>query len=115
MFTLGIYMFLASGFTLIKEAHIRMDVYYSKWSLRKRAIFDVATFPLAAVFLIVIMFGGIKSTQYALRVGQHSATQWGPILAPIKVVLVVATLLFFLQIVSALIKDIYTIRGRPLS
>lgn len=115
MFIFASYMFLAGGFTLIQEGHIRMDVFYSRWSPKKRAIFDLATFPLVAVFMIVIMIGGINSVEFALRTGQHSATSWGPILAPIKISLLVASLLFFLQIIAALIRDMYTIRGRSLT
>jgi len=114
MFIFAGYMFLVSGYTMIHEQHVRMDIFYSRWSPKKKAIFDVATFPLAAVLFITVIIGGINSVEYTVRTGQHTATSWGPILAPINIVFLVASIIFFLQIIAFLIRDVYTIMGRPL-
>lgn len=114
-FIMGTYFLVAGGYTLLREAHVRMDVLYSKWTPKRRAILDLVTFPLVGIYLSVCIFGGIRNIEYSLRVNQHSITMWSPPLAPIKVIITVACVLLFAQVISFVIRDIAILRGRPIT
>ena len=115
MFVVAGYIFLGGGYVLLCGGHVRMDILYLRWSPKKRAIVDIATFAILAVFLITFVLGGIYNVEYALRVGQCSPSRWSPILAPIKIIMVVGTALLFLQSIAFLIRDfVFLFRGKHL-
>jgi TRAP-type mannitol/chloroaromatic compound transport system permease small subunit len=111
-FIFGGYFLFGGAYTLLHDKHVRMDAIYSRWSPRRRAIVDAATFVFMAVYLVVFIWGGIESTEFALRTGFHSMSLWGPPLAPIRAVTTVGAVLLLLQGLAMLFKDILLIRGR---
>lgn len=104
---------LGAGYILLHEEHVRMDIFYSRWSPRRRAIVDIATFCLF-IYIFVIVWTFIPSALKAFRLGQRSATPWGPVFWPIKTVISVGAILLVLQGIAKLIGDIATVRGKPL-
>ncbi len=111
----GFYFLIGGPFTLLHGGHVRMDVIYSKWSPRRRALVDVLTFPLMAAYLTTFMVGGFHIVNYALKFKQHSMSQWAPPLAPIEIVTLVGGGLLLLQALSFFIRDLYmVITGRSL-
>lgn len=113
-FVLGAYFLLGGGYVLLRGGHIRMDIFYSRWSPRTKAISGVATFSLLAVYLIVFIIGGIGEAAFSLRLDQHSASVWGPPLAPIKIIITVGAGLLLLQGLAFFIRDLSFIRGKPI-
>jgi TRAP-type mannitol/chloroaromatic compound transport system permease small subunit len=114
MFTMTAGFIFAGGPLLLQEEHVRMDAFYSKWSPRKRAIVDVATFALF-IYIIVLIFTSISATATSFAEGQHTRSIWGPPLWPLKAGMAVGCIILMLQAVANLIRDIATIRGKPLS
>ena len=110
-FTMIAYVVLGGAYSLMLGAHVRMDLLYSRWSVRTRATVDSVTIIVLIMFLGVILWGGIESTIYALEVGERSRTVWRPYMAPIKIVICVGVLLMLLQCIAFLIRDIATLRG----
>lgn len=115
-FVFGAYFFIGGAYVLVRGAHVRMDILSSRWSPKTKAIVDLVTFPLFAVYLIVFIWGGFDSIEYALRLGQHSSSMWGPPLAPVKIIVTVGAALLLLQGLSLFIKDLSTIfKGKDLA
>ncbi|MCE8021354.1 TRAP transporter small permease subunit [Halomonas sp. MCCC 1A11036] len=110
-FMLAAYYLLGGAYAMQMGAHVRMDLFYSRWSDRTRAWVDALTILLLIVFLGALLTGGISSTEYALRYGEKSYTSWAPRLAPIKIVMTFGVFLMLLQSVSTLFKDIARARG----
>ncbi|MGR4066997.1 TRAP transporter small permease subunit [Halomonas sp. LR3S48] len=110
-FMMAAYYLLGGAYAMQMGAHVRMDLFYSRWSDRTRAIVDALTIVLLLVFLGALFAGGISSTEYALRYGEKSYTSWAPPLAPIKIIMTFGVLLMLLQSVSTLFKDIARARG----
>ncbi|HSP57542.1 MAG TPA: TRAP transporter small permease subunit [Halomonas sp.] len=110
-FLMAAYYLLGGAYSLQMDAHVRMDLYYSRWSDRTRALVDVMTMLLLFVFLGALLTGGISSTGYALRYDETSYTTWGPPLAPIKIIMTLGILMMLLQSLSTFFKDIARIRG----
>jgi len=113
-FVMGTYFFIGGGYVLLTEGHVRMDALYSRWSPRKRAIADVATFFPVGVWLIVFLLGGIRNVEFSLSLGQHSQTPWAPPLAPIKIIMVVGVVLILLQAIACFFRDLAIIRKKPI-
>jgi TRAP-type mannitol/chloroaromatic compound transport system permease small subunit len=110
-FTMAAYYTLGGGYSLILRGHVRMDVLYSHWSPRTKAIVDVFTSFFLLFYLGVLLYGGISSTAYSLEYGQKNYSAWAPPLSPIKIVMVVGIILMILQCVSRFIKDVSKVMG----
>jgi len=110
-FVWGFYFIIGSAWVLLRDEHVRMDALYHRWSPRRRAIFDVATFPLVAVYVIIYIRGGIDTALFSLRWGEISYSRWAPPLAPIKIIMVVGAVLLLLQAIAILIRDLNVLVG----
>lgn len=110
-FLMVAYFMLGGGYSLIDDSHVRMDLWYSRWSPRRRAAVDTLTVLFLIFYLGMMLYGGFSSTAYALRYGETSYSSWGPYMAPIKIVMVVGIVLMLLQAIAELFKDIAAARG----
>lgn len=110
-FTMAAYYMLGGAFSMLMGAHVRMDVFYGKWSIKKRAWFDVFTILCMITYLVVLLAGGISSTAYSLEYNQHNYSAWAPPVAPIKIIMVIGITLMLLQSIATFFKNIATIKG----
>lgn len=100
---------LAFGYVHKLKGHVRVDVLYSKFTDRGKAITDIVLwflFFLPAIgYLTYVAFNWAV---YAWRTNEMSMMMyWYPPLAPIRTILFIGMALFFLQGVATLIRDIY--------
>jgi len=106
------YYLLGGAYTLLIGGHVRMDVFYANWSVKKKAIFDIITFLFSFVFLVTLIYGGSNSIIYALKYNQVTYSAWAPPVAPIKIISVTGIVLMLLQNIAELIKDLAIARGK---
>jgi TRAP-type mannitol/chloroaromatic compound transport system permease small subunit len=107
---------IGGGYSLILKSHVRMDLFYHRLSERGQAIADMITFfPFMLFYLGLLLLGGIRGIQYALKFNQKSYTIWAPPMAPIKIIMVSGILLMLLQSIAELIKSIAIIRGKEIT
>lgn len=130
------YFFLGGPYAIQMGSHVRMDLFYDNWSVRRKAATDAVTVLCLIGFLFVLLWGGLSSTAYSLGyfgsdpvafflglltgeettgTMERSRTIWRPYLWPIKTVMVVATVLMLLQALSELAKDILRLRGEEVA
>lgn len=114
-FVMAAYYMLGGAFAMQMGDHVRMDLFYGPWSVRKKATVDVITSICLLGFLGFLLYGGISSTAYAIQYNEKSYSSWAPYMAPVKIVMVIGIILMLLQSLSELIKDIATARGRPIA
>jgi len=114
-FLLSAYYLLGGAYTLQLEQHVRMDLFYDRLVLRRRAMTDAFTILFVIFYLVVLLGGALSSTEYAIKYGQKNYSAWGPPLWPIKVVMTTGIFLMLLQTISSLIKDIAIMRGKPIA
>lgn len=88
---------------------VRMDLFYSTWSDRKKAWVDSFTVLFLIFYLGVLLYGGIDSTLYAIKYQEHSPSLWRPLMWPVKSLMCFGILLMLLQAVSELCKDVFTL------
>jgi TRAP-type mannitol/chloroaromatic compound transport system permease small subunit len=113
-FVMTAYYLLGGGYSMQLDSHVRMDLLYSRWKPRTRAIADAVTGGFLLFYLIVLLAGGISSTQYAIEYGQKNYSSWAPPLAPIKIVMVIGIALMLLQVIAVFFKDLAKARGEEI-
>lgn len=113
-FLMVAYFLLGGAYALQQGEHVRMDLFYSRWSPRTRAIVDLCTVGLLLVYLGFLLYGGLSSTLYALEYNETSYSAWSPRMAPIKVIMCLGVLLMLLQVLATFFKDLATARGETL-
>jgi TRAP-type mannitol/chloroaromatic compound transport system permease small subunit len=114
-FVLSAYYLLGGAYAWQQGAHVRMDLMYQNFSLRRRTITDAITVLFVIFYLIVLFAGGISSTNYAIVYKQQNYSAWAPLLWPIKLIMTVAIFLMLLQAISSFIKDVAELRGKPIT
>jgi TRAP-type mannitol/chloroaromatic compound transport system permease small subunit len=114
-FFMAAYYLLGGGYSMQLDSHVRMDLFYSRWSAKRRALADALTAGLLIFYLVVLLIGGISSTEYALTYGQKNYSSWAPPLAPIKIIMTIGIALMLLQVIAVFFKDLAKARGEPLA
>ena len=114
-FTMAAYYVLGGAYAMQMGDHVRMDLFYSRWSVKRRATIDAVTTLCLIVYLGFMVFGGVSSTTYAISYGEKSFSSWAPYMAPIKIIMTFGAIMMLMQAVSALLKDIAEARGKPIA
>lgn len=109
--TMAAYYILGGAYSVQLDSHVRMDLLYGRWSLRTRAIVDAVTGLLLIFYIIILLYGGISSTRYAIEYNQTNYSAWAPPMAPIKIVMTLGIAMMLLQVIATLFKDLETAKG----
>ncbi|MGB4075294.1 TRAP transporter small permease subunit [Pseudomonas sp.] len=113
-FLMVAYFLLGGAYSMQLDAHVRMDLFYCRWSAKTRAAIDVLTIGFLLFYLVLLLYGGLSSTLYALEYNETSYSSWAPAMAPIKIVMCVGIALMLLQAIATLFRDIAVMRGESL-
>ena len=131
-FAMVAYYMLGGPYSILMGSNVRMDLFYSRWSLRRKAAVDSITVFFLIFYLGVMLYGALGSTAYSLgywgseplaffadlltgteEVGrmERSSTSWRPFIWPIKTIMIFGLTLMLLQALSELCKDIARMAG----
>ena len=113
-FLFGAYFIVGGGYALLSGGMVRMDILYSRWSIRKRAIIDAAMFVFFVIYVVVTLVASIDHAMISTMMNQHSGSPWRPPLYPIKITVAIGVFLLLLEGIAFFIRDIAIIRGKPL-
>lgn len=114
-FMLSAYYLLGGAYSMQQDAHVRMDLFYSHLSPRRRAVTDAITILFVIFYLGVLFWGGVSSTEYAVTYNQKNYTSWAPLLWPVKLIMTIGILLMLLQCISSFFKDFAAARGKSIA
>jgi TRAP-type mannitol/chloroaromatic compound transport system permease small subunit len=109
----GMLFMLGAGYTLLRDGHVRVDVFYRDASVKRRALVDL----FGVIFFLVPVCGFIfySSTDYVInswKVLEGSTETNGiPAIFALKTVILVATVLLLLQAVSMGIRSFIALSG----
>lgn len=104
---------LGAAYTLQHNEHVRVDVFYARWSRRRRAIADLigTLFFLLPFSALVIWFSwGAVAKSWAVR--ETSPDPGGLARYPIKTMIIISFALLMLQGISDAIKNLAIIQGQ---
>lgn len=131
-FAMVAYYMLGGPYSIQMGSNVRMDLFYGRWSLRRKATVDCITVLFLIFYLGVLLYGALGSTAYSLgywgsepldffaglvtgseEIGrmERSSTAWRPLIWPIKSIMIVGLGLMLLQALSELCKDIARLTG----
>lgn len=113
-FTMAAYYLLGGGYSMMLESHVRMDLLYSRWSEKRKAVTDLITSSFLIFYLVLLLAGGLSSVHYAITYNQKNYTPWAPPLAPVKIIMTIGIVLMLLQAVSMFFKDLAKARGESI-
>lgn len=113
-FAMVAYYLLGGAYSLQLDSHVRMDLFYSRWSPRTRCWLDCCTIVFLLVYLGLLLYGGLSSTQYALEYGERAHSAWRPYMAPVKIIACIGIVLMLLQAFALLFRDVARLRGEEL-
>lgn len=141
-FVMVAYYVLGGPYAIQLGSNVRMDLFYSSWSLRTKAWVDSFTVLFLLFYLGVLFYGAVGSTAYSLgyfgtepfsffwdlfktlitegsgaaqeKLGflERSSTAWRPFLWPVKTILCFGVFLMFLQCLAELCRDILRLNGQ---
>jgi TRAP-type mannitol/chloroaromatic compound transport system permease small subunit len=105
----GAYFMLGGAYTLKEGGHINVDIIFSKFSAKNKAVIDVITSVLVFLFLFVLTWfaTGLLITQIGRN--EMSQTVFAPPVFPLSLFIVVGSILFLLQAIAKLIRDVVLI------
>jgi len=110
-FSMAAYYLLGGAYSMQLGAHVRMDLLYGRWSPKGKAFADSITAFCLDFYLVMLLYGGFSSTEYALQYGEESYSSWAPYMAPIKIIMTFGVVLMLLQAIAIFFTDLATVRG----
>lgn len=108
----GIYALLGGGYLLINNGHVNVDLIYSRWSRKRRAVTDILTSVLFFLFVIVLLWQGTSLAMDSVARWERSQSAWNPPIWPIKLVIPISAALLLLQGLVKLANDILIALGK---
>ena len=102
----GLYAVLSGGYILDSGGHINVDIIYSRFSKRGKAIADIITFPFFFLFAGLMLYFGVDFAIYSLRLLEHSGSVWDPPVYPFKLMVPIGALLLLAAGIIKLICDV---------
>jgi len=112
----GAYFALGGAYALKAGTFIRVDILIERIKPRRRAIVEAITGLVALAFIVALVWKGADIAFYSIKIGEKSETAWGPPIWPIKITVVVGSLLLGIQFLANYIRTlIFAIKGKELS
>jgi len=107
---LGVFVaYIGWSYALRHHGHVRVDVFYARWSRRRQAVVDV-TLTLIMFFPIVLVLTYFSTNRFlfALSLGERLIeSNWYPPAWPIRAVMIVGFFLLTLQGIAQFTRDFY--------
>ncbi len=109
LFIYGGYIVLGGAYTHLANGHVNVDVIWGRLSLRGRAILDICTAGFVFLYLCVLFWMSLEVTIKAWQIKETTMTYWAPAYYPLRSTVPIACLLFILQALAKLVRDILTV------
>ena len=101
---------LAGGHIYLKNGHIAVDIFYSKFSRRGKVFVSIITFPFFLLYIGSMVYFGFQFSYDSLMKLERTGSVWDPFVFPIKFTIPIGASLLLLQGIVKLIRDISSIR-----
>ena len=103
----GVHFFLGGAYALRHAAHVNVEVIYSRFSPRVRAILDIITSVFFFLICAVLLWKGGAMAWTSLMKLEHTNTVWAPPLYPLKMMIPIGAFLILLQGLAKFIRDFH--------
>lgn len=99
---------LAGGYCLLHGGHVKVDIFYNRWSPRAKAIVDLITYLSIFVICVVLVKYGGKMMWQSFSIGEISTSVWEYTMWPVRMMVPIAGVLLGLQALAKWIRDMVT-------
>lgn len=111
----GAHFVLGGAYALRHGAFVNVEVFYMRFSKRKKAIVDLFTWIMFYLFVGVLLWKSIPWAWESFSVREFSDSTWGPYVWPVKFTIPFAAFFMLLQGMTKTVKDVFiAITGREL-
>ncbi|MDX9803748.1 MAG: TRAP transporter small permease subunit [Dehalococcoidales bacterium] len=107
----AIFYFMIGAYTLLFKSHVGMDIFSSKLSQKSQNILEILLFPLFALFIVVLLWGGYSEMIFSVKIRETMPPPWYGPLWPGKIFMVLGTFLILLQGIANLLRNILALFG----
>jgi TRAP-type mannitol/chloroaromatic compound transport system permease small subunit len=108
----GIYVILTGGYAVLHEQHIRVDVFWARFSPRGRAIADLATSVFTFIFVVTLFWFSIPFAWHSIQIHEKLVgSYWAPPIYPSKIFLVLGLFWLLLLLIVKFVRDIYAVKS----
>ena len=108
----GTFFILGEAWTLKRKQHVRIDIFYGRFSTKTKAFINIV-FYLCFFFPLWggILWALIPYVQFSWEIGERSMQgYWQPVIYPFKTVMPVGVALLLLQGIAEMLRNIVVIR-----
>ena len=108
----GSHFMLGTAYTLMRVGHVRTDMLYQNWSVRRQNWIDAIgyVFFFFPAMIFFLYYGWVEAA-HSWSIGETSdASPWRPIVYPFKTVIPLTALFLMIQGVAEVMKNVYAIR-----
>lgn len=107
---------MIGGHVELYNKHIRVDIIYSRFSLRTKAVLDLIGFPIFFLYFALMSWFSFDAALQSIRIKEFSASIWGAPVFLFRPFLSIGILLLTLQVVATFIRNLsIVINGKKLS
>jgi TRAP-type mannitol/chloroaromatic compound transport system permease small subunit len=99
-------------YSLKHGAFVKLDLFYAKWSPKKKALADLATGAFTLLFLWVLIWKGKDAALMSLKLNQVTPSAVPIPIYPFKIIIPIAALFILILVVRRLIEDILILTGK---
>ena len=99
-------VFMGGGYALLHGGHVKVDIIYSRFPPRMKAILDLVTYPSLFIICFVLVLYGGETAWEALIDDRRFVSYWGGIIWPALVLIPIGGILIGLQGLAKWIRDL---------
>ncbi|MCK5913239.1 MAG: TRAP transporter small permease subunit [Desulfuromusa sp.] len=114
VFLYGVHFCFALAYAHKHNTHVAIDVFESRLSAKPRIILRIVTNAglfIPSIGLLTWHLCAMAATSW--QQWEHASSSWAPPIYPLKTLMAIGFILFFLQGVAKLIQDIRTLKETP--
>lgn len=100
---------VGGAYALKHDAFVKLDLLYSRLNERKKAICDIITFPIAFLYLYILIWKGSQAAILSFTVKEVTPTAIPIILYPLKSLIPFGAFCALLVVINKLVQDIKTL------
>ncbi len=102
----GMQYMLSGAYAYREDQHVRVDVIYTRFSPRGKAIADIVSSVFFFIFTLTMLYTGGRFALDAINNSETSFTEWGIQYWPVKLAIPIGAALIVLQGLSKLVRDV---------
>jgi len=106
VFACGILYLLGGPWTLLEDKHVRVDALYGRLSPKARALADCFTYFPFCLYLLVMIWATGNYAMESMELGESTMSPWNPPIWPMKLIMLTALVLVFLQGTAKFLRDL---------